>query len=309
LLASGLGAGMPLPPPPPPSPPRNTLPPASVPRDGERLQQQQQQPPPSQQNRGTQHPPPPMLMIDAPPASVVRDRDRVTPGTQRPYSIRRPVPRSQSPGSMEKEQFDDPPMSASGRELDIGLDRRITPMGREGDATTGVPLPTDIRRRRSRRANDLSWIVPESGPKSVEERINPTMKNAQRELTKYTRKAQMTGYSLNVAIGLQVVISALITGLSAVTTGRHTSIMTSILGGLGTVVASYLARARGSGEPELSTARAKDLEKFIRECEAFIEDHGYEHGHTHDQRIEQLRNQFEQLLGNGDSQRRLQTPM
>ena len=31
----------------------------------------------------------------------------------------------------------------------------------------------------------------------------------------------MTGYSLNAAIGLQVVISALITGLSAVTTGRH----------------------------------------------------------------------------------------
>lgn len=76
--------------------------------------------------------------------------------------------------------------------------------------------------------------------------------------------------------------------------------MTSILGGAGTVVASYLARARGSNEPELSTARAKDLEKFKRECEAFIEDYGHEHGHNHDQRINELRSQFEMLLGNGD---------
>ena len=35
--------------------------------------------------------------------------------------------------------------------------------------------------------------------------------------------ARITGYALNVAIGLQVVISALITGLSAVTTGRNVS--------------------------------------------------------------------------------------
>jgi hypothetical protein len=33
--------------------------------------------------------------------------------------------------------------------------------------------------------------------------------------------AKMTGLALNIAIGLQVVIGALITGLAAVTTGRH----------------------------------------------------------------------------------------
>ena len=74
----------------------------------------------------------------------------------------------------------------------------------------------------------------------------------------------------------------------------------TVLGGLSTLAASYLAKARGSGEPELSTARAKDLEKFKRECEAFIEDYGHEHGHSHDQRINELRAQFEMLLGNGD---------
>ena len=34
------------------------------------------------------------------------------------------------------------------------------------------------------------------------------------------------------------------------------------LGGLATLVASYMARARGSGEPELSITRVKDLEQF-----------------------------------------------
>ncbi len=98
----------------------------------------------------------------------------------------------------------------------------------------------------SQYCRDIYNNVLQSGPKTVQQRIQKTVDNAQRELTKYTRKgtrrdflsdpvsnfsdicallllAQMTGYSLNVAIGLQVVISALITGLSAVTTGRHVS--------------------------------------------------------------------------------------
>ena len=40
--------------------------------------------------------------------------------------------------------------------------------------------------------------------------------------------AQMTGYALNIAIGLQVVISALITGLSAVTSGNNVRIETCV---------------------------------------------------------------------------------
>lgn len=50
---------------------------------------------------------------------------------------------------------------------------------------------------------------------------------------------------------------------------------TSILGGISTLIASYLARVRGSGEPELSTSRVKDLAQFVRECEAFVQDYGY----------------------------------
>jgi len=86
-----------------------------------------------------------------------------------------------------------------------------------------------------------------------------------------------------------------------VTYSHQTQVTTAILGGLSTVVASYLARSRGSNEPELSIARVKDLEHFVRECEAFKMDYGHVLGHEHDQRLEQFRERFEELLGNGNS--------
>jgi hypothetical protein len=72
------------------------------------------------------------------------------------------------------------------------------------------------------------------------------------------------------------------------------------LGGLATVVASYLARVRGSGEPENSVTRVKDLEHFIRDCEAFTLDYGHILGDKHDARLLALRSRFEELLGNAD---------
>ena len=69
-------------------------------------------------------------------------------------------------------------------------------------------------------------------------------------------------------------------------------------GGFSTIVASYLARARGSGEPEVSLSRSKDMAKFIRSINAYIEDHGDEEGPDHDTMINDLREEFEQLLGN-----------
>ncbi|KAF8642448.1 hypothetical protein AX16_009488 [Volvariella volvacea WC 439] len=156
------------------------------------------------------------------------------------------------------------------------------------------------------RRSGLDWIVPsleEKAPnreRTVGERLGPTIKNAKTERDKYIVKARMTGYALNIAIGLQVLLGALTTGLSAVTTGRTTSVVTAILGGFSTIVASYLARARGSNEPELSITRVKDLEQFIRESEAFDLDHGHETGDVHDATLNGFRNRFEELLGNAN---------
>ncbi|KIJ67194.1 hypothetical protein HYDPIDRAFT_107918 [Hydnomerulius pinastri MD-312] len=118
----------------------------------------------------------------------------------------------------------------------------------------------------------------------------------------------MTGYALNIAIGLQVLLGALTTGLSAAISGRQAQVMTAILGGLSTMVASYLARARGSNEPELSITRVKDLEQFLRDCRAFQMDHAHEYGTAENglnQRLDDLRRRFEELLGNANGERKL----
>lgn len=72
---------------------------------------------------------------------------------------------------------------------------------------------------------------------------------------------------------------------------------------MSTMVASYLARARGSNEPELSITRVKDLDQFLRDCDAFEMDHGHEYGTPEnklDIRLNDLRGRFEELLGNAD---------
>jgi hypothetical protein len=66
---------------------------------------------------------------------------------------------------------------------------------------------------------------------------------------------------INIALGLQVLIGALITGIAAAASPKTAQISTSILGGFSTVIASFLARMRGSGEPEESKSRAKELQQ------------------------------------------------
>ena len=76
------------------------------------------------------------------------------------------------------------------------------------------------------------------------------------------------------------------------------SIATSILGGLSTLAASYLAKSRGSGEPEASSLRCKDLENFTRELEATVLDRGYLAGRDYDHLVRGFRARFEEIMGN-----------
>ncbi|KAG6910265.1 hypothetical protein DXG01_012077 [Tephrocybe rancida] len=80
------------------------------------------------------------------------------------------------------------------------------------------------------------------------------------------------------------------------------------LGGLSTLVASYLARARGSNEPELSITRVKDLEQYIREADAFHMDYGHITTDEQDHRLFRFRERFEELLGNASGERKLAPP-
>jgi hypothetical protein len=82
------------------------------------------------------------------------------------------------------------------------------------------------------------------------------------------------------------------------------------------MVASYLARARGSNEPELSISRTKDLEQFVRECSAFQLDFGHLYAAEKSpdpaaplptarelelsRQVDAFRDRFEELLGNAN---------
>ncbi|KAJ7904979.1 hypothetical protein B0H13DRAFT_2024203 [Mycena leptocephala] len=161
-----------------------------------------------------------------------------------------------------------------------------------------------------RTTSEIDWIVPKREqpfprPRTLQERLQPTLDVAEEEKIKCEWKAQTTGYALNIAIGLQVLLGALTTGLSAAISGRKASIGISFLGGASTVVASFLARQRGSNEPELSLTKSKDLDQYIRECKIFILDHGHLTGTEHDAELKNLRDRYEELMGNGNGERRL----
>ncbi|EJF60823.1 hypothetical protein DICSQDRAFT_13100, partial [Dichomitus squalens LYAD-421 SS1] len=74
-----------------------------------------------------------------------------------------------------------------------------------------------------------------------------------------------------------------------------------ILGGMSTLAASYLAKARGSNEPEASTIRARELESYIRDLQAFVLDHGHLAGPAvgpeHEAMIARYRRRFEEIMG------------
>lgn len=67
------------------------------------------------------------------------------------------------------------------------------------------------------------------------------------------------------------------------------------------MAASYLAKARGSGEPEASCLRCRELEQFERDCEAFILDYGNSTSRVFDDRIARFRRRFEEIMGNDPS--------
>ncbi|KIM44108.1 hypothetical protein M413DRAFT_375085 [Hebeloma cylindrosporum] len=164
--------------------------------------------------------------------------------------------------------------------------------------------------------NRLDWIIPLEGnaekiarERTVGERLDPTLLTAIIEKDKYAFKARLTAYTLNFAIGLQIIFGTLTTGLAVVVSGHQAQVSTAVLGGFSTLVASFLARARGSNEPELSITRVKDLEQFIRECQAFKMDYGHFHGDKYDDELIGFRNRFEELLGNANGERKLSPPV
>ncbi|KZT65683.1 hypothetical protein DAEQUDRAFT_768630 [Daedalea quercina L-15889] len=204
--------------------------------------------------------------------------------------------------------------SAAGRHRSIRQDRPERP------ASAGVPtgMGPDPYPGLSRRST-LDYVVPPADRErdvrdrdskmgmsfmsarenTVSERLKPTLEHAMAARAAAKRKAKYSGYALNICIGIQVVLGAITTGVAAASTTSRTSTSVGIpiLGGLSTLAASYLARSRGSGEPEKSVVRAHDLEHFIRDAEAFLLDRGHLIGPQYDAEVRRYRTRFEEIMG------------
>jgi len=186
-------------------------------------------------------------------------------------------------------------MEELGEKEEVGTD------GTRTVRSSGVPLPT------------------ERG--SFAKRVAPTLMLAHKEHAKCKWTSSSTAFYMNVAIGLQIILGALTTGISAATSGKASSLATATFGGVLTLLASYLARVRGSGEPERSKARAKDFGNLIRDIDSAIIDRGWmvnkrkngepvnEHEKDDiDAEIENFRLRFENLMLNNESAERKPQP-
>jgi len=169
-----------------------------------------------------------------------------------------------------------------------------------GGSMPGTPDDRDVLARTSRFFNvptssvkSPTIVVP---PSNLADRLQPTLDQAVTALSSARIKSRVTTWSVNVAIGVQVLLGALTTGIAAATSGRQTSVVISILGGLSTLAASFLASARGTGEPEKSTNRSKELKNFIRDLSAYMLDKGH-HGPDDDERVTEYRRRFEEIMG------------
>jgi len=209
------------------------------------------------------------------------------------------IPRDKSePNSI----FEHPPPimarmpSVSGHEHEIG---RYPSVMRPRPVLSLDPNAQNANGSRLQVGSGLEWIVPAAErrrEKTVAERLQPTLDVACAERDKYASKARYTGMALNCAIGLQVVVGALTTGVAASTTGKATSIGVSILGGVSTTLASYLAKMRGSNEPDFSNLRSRELDTFIREIEAWVMDKGHLVGADYDAKINRFRERYEEIV-------------
>lgn len=123
------------------------------------------------------------------------------------------------------------------------------PEKRDANMVNNERYQQNTTTRTQRQGNGIDWIVPtEEGelvskiPKSVnarstfqklekhtvKDRLQPTLEAAIVEKNKCIAKAKWTGLMLNVAIGMQVLLGSLTTGLSAVAVSGGKSVNTSV---------------------------------------------------------------------------------
>ncbi|KAG8745949.1 hypothetical protein FRC12_014409 [Ceratobasidium sp. 428] len=88
---------------------------------------------------------------------------------------------------------------------------------------------------------------------------------------------------------------AAITIVAVLEQSEQTRLATAGLGSLGTITAAILARAKGTNQPELAETHSRDLERFIGQCELFVDDVGSATGPDIDSQVMEFVRQFDAI--------------
>ncbi|CAE6427018.1 unnamed protein product [Rhizoctonia solani] len=157
--------------------------------------------------------------------------------------------------------------------------------------------------------NHIPVNVPTEAPKQISLKIpkpQPSTRTAQERLQSYIDKAvkrqryqfiltKVIKYGINIIIFAQIIVGALVTIISVLSPTEGTRIATAVLGAVGTLTASVLARAKGTNQPELAESHARELERFVGECQLFAADAGNTLGPEIDARVMEFVERFDAI--------------
>lgn len=132
--------------------------------------------------------------------------------------------------------------------------------------------------------------------RTARERLQPYIEKATKRYQYQYRLRQVIKYGINFIIFLQILVGALVTIVSVVEPNQKTRIVTAVLGAVSTFTASVLARAKGTNQPQIAESHARELDKFIGDCQRYIDDMGDDSfGPDVDEKVEEFAQRFEDI--------------
>jgi len=146
-------------------------------------------------------------------------------------------------------------------------DEKVT----ETDATAHTSPEGNLQSQQQTAQTELNSILPVVGadPNWRKRALALILITAWEKRKDFASKTKRNVWFINIATALQVILAALVTGLSSSLEPTMVGPTTTALGAVATLSAAYLARMHTSDEPELSIQRIDRLDRFIRECRVF----------------------------------------
>ncbi|CAE6472028.1 unnamed protein product [Rhizoctonia solani] len=155
------------------------------------------------------------------------------------------------------------------------------------------------------RASERTPLLAQAGPSQTPWRLHVNERSAQARLQPYIdraiarqNKAHQVGnqfHSSAPSYGGSFGNYSYSSGTKRKAGCPKTRLAIAGLGALGTLTASVLARAKGTNQPELAETHARELEKFIGQCQLFVGDVGSAVGPEIDAQVLEFVRQFDAI--------------